>query len=395
MQKNLGQEQSFPSWAFSTIQKLRKAVGIGAILAAAVSLKDVASDILASQTLPDLTNTIANHPQARINLAYVQATACFLLALLTPKPSLSRLKRRKNVDSSEFSTATRACNRIHLYVVATFLAWSLYYLVTGLSLRKQSPSGAVELLNRAVFVSLNTLPSLLLFWLYIELAEFTVDAPNPGKTRRRRVIFIEATSNAIAAFHRILSLGVFLLIIVPVWYTYGSSQVGTLKILEIISSCLNGVALALVVGRLGSKYIDPGSLTLGLLYLYAVIQPTAVAFPSEVTAHLVATTLALPLKILLWLVLVWAFTTGILSEYVHSIRVLLIHEHEVNEEALPPDEQIELETNTRGKQAIEPVNSSPKQPKSFVRTARSLKLKGQPDWSERLDEYLYGKRDDD
>jgi hypothetical protein len=92
---------------------------------------------------------------------------------------------------------------------------------------------------------------------------------------------------------------------------------------------LNGVALALVIGRLGSKFIDPGSVTLGLLYFYAVIQPTAATFPSMAMGHLLATTLALPLKILLWLVVVWAFTTGILSEYVLSVRVLLIREHEV------------------------------------------------------------------
>jgi hypothetical protein len=77
---------------------------------------------------------------------------------------------------------------------------------------------------------------------------------------------------------------------------------------------------------LGSKIIDPGSLTLGLLYFYAVIQPTAATFHASPTAHLFATTVALPLKVLLWLVFVWAFTTGVLSEYVHEIRVLLIRE---------------------------------------------------------------------
>lgn len=320
------QEQSFPSWAFSTMQKLRKAVGIGAVLAAAFSIKDLRPQAWLGQSLEALSHDIASKPQARINLAFIQAAACFLLALLTPKPSLSRLKRRKNIDPSEFSTAIKACNRIHLFVVATYLAWSVYYLVTGLSLIGQVPDQGVTLFDRTVFVNLNTLPSLLLFWLYIELAEFTVDTPSQGKTKRRKFIFIETTSSVAAAFHRVLSLGVFTLIIAPVWYAYGSNQKGTIIVLEVISSCLNGVALALVVGRLGSKYIDPGSLTLGLLYFYAVIQPTAATFPNEVIGHLLATTVALPLKVLLWLVVVWAFTTGILSEYVRSIRVLLIRE---------------------------------------------------------------------
>ncbi|MEN9518607.1 MAG: hypothetical protein RLZZ381_1195 [Cyanobacteriota bacterium] len=32
-----------------------------------------------------------------------------------------------------------------------------------------------------------------------------------------------------------------------------------------------------------------------------------------------------------------------------------------------------------------------KPPKTFLQTAQSLKLKGQPDWSEKIDQYLYGE----
>jgi hypothetical protein len=49
------------------------------------------------------------------------------------------------------------------------------------------------------------------------------------------------------------------------------------------------------------------STLLGLLYFYAVIQPMAAAFPDNPAVHLLATTVALPLKVLLWLVCVWAF----------------------------------------------------------------------------------------
>jgi hypothetical protein len=172
---------------------------------------------------------------------------------------------------------------------------------------------------------LNTLPSLLLFWLYIELAEFTVDEPSQSKARRRKPI--EAKQGFSAGFYHVVSLGVLALILVPLWYGYGSKQEGIIAACDIASSCLNGVSLALVVGRLGSKYIDPGSITLGLLYFYAVIQTTAVTFSHEAAGQLLATTVALPLKVLLWLVIVWVFTTGIISEYVHDLRVLLIREY--------------------------------------------------------------------
>ena len=59
-------------------------------------------------------------------------------------------------------------------------------------------------------------------------------------------------------------------------------------------------------------------------------------------------------------------------------------------EGLRPDEPLELEPNTRVRLTIESTTAPEKQPKSFLRTARSLNLEGPPDWSERLDDYLYG-----
>ena len=54
-----------------------------------------------------------------------------------------------------------------------------------------------------------------------------------------------------------------------------------------------------------------------------------------------------------------------------------------------PDGPIQLEPNTRVRLTIEPATASAQQPESFLRVARSLNLDGPPDWSSRLDEYLY------
>ncbi|HEX6184709.1 MAG TPA: antitoxin family protein [Pyrinomonadaceae bacterium] len=59
-------------------------------------------------------------------------------------------------------------------------------------------------------------------------------------------------------------------------------------------------------------------------------------------------------------------------------------------EVLRPDEPIDLEPNTRVRVTIEPAVEPRYEPKSFLRTARSLNLQGPPDWAARLDEYLYG-----
>jgi hypothetical protein len=314
-------EQSFPSWAFSTVFSLRKAVGIGVLLAAAISIKNLEPHTWAGKSLVDLQHLIESHASDRAYLAFIQAAACFLLALLTPKPSLFTLEGRENIDQAKLSTARKACKRIQIFVMIIFYAWSIYYLISGLSLQNTH-----TLFDDAISISLNTLPSLLLFWLYIELAEFTVDVPIQRKVRRRNRNPIEVSSSNNATFHRVFSVAVFAIIIIPVWYAYGKNQEGTILVFSVISACLNGVALALVVGRLGSKCIDPGSITLGLLYFYAVIQTTAPTFAVNVVGHLLATTVALPLKVLLWLVIVWAFTTGIISEYVYDIRVLLTRE---------------------------------------------------------------------
>lgn len=53
------------------------------------------------------------------------------------------------------------------------------------------------------------------------------------------------------------------------------------------------------------------------------------------------------------------------------------------------DKPINLQPNTRVILHIETVEDKPKQKRSFLRTARSLNLDGPPDWSSRLEYYLY------
>lgn len=55
-----------------------------------------------------------------------------------------------------------------------------------------------------------------------------------------------------------------------------------------------------------------------------------------------------------------------------------------------PDQPIELEPNTRVRITIETNPASEEEAQSFLAVARSLKLEGPPDWSSRLDDYLYG-----
>ncbi|MBS1810661.1 MAG: antitoxin family protein [Acidobacteria bacterium] len=55
-----------------------------------------------------------------------------------------------------------------------------------------------------------------------------------------------------------------------------------------------------------------------------------------------------------------------------------------------PTETVELQPNTRVQLVVTVKSVTEEQPTSFLRTARALQLQGPPDWSERLDDYLYG-----
>jgi hypothetical protein len=53
---------------------------------------------------------------------------------------------------------------------------------------------------------------------------------------------------------------------------------------------------------------------------------------------------------------------------------------------------LNLAAGTRVKITVERVLPNEVKPlKTFLQTARSLKLQGEPDWSEKIDQYLYGE----
>lgn len=59
-------------------------------------------------------------------------------------------------------------------------------------------------------------------------------------------------------------------------------------------------------------------------------------------------------------------------------------------QVIRPDAPLKLEPNTRVRITVTPVKPARGKTKSFLATARSLKLEGPTDLAENLDEYLYG-----
>lgn len=53
------------------------------------------------------------------------------------------------------------------------------------------------------------------------------------------------------------------------------------------------------------------------------------------------------------------------------------------------EKPLNLAAGTRVRVIVESIVSEVKPPKTFLKIAQSLKLQGQPDWSEKIDQYLY------
>ncbi|MFQ4144900.1 hypothetical protein [Chlorogloeopsis sp. ULAP02] len=57
--------------------------------------------------------------------------------------------------------------------------------------------------------------------------------------------------------------------------------------------------------------------------------------------------------------------------------------------ALQLETPLNLAVGTRVRIVVESILPNEQKPKSFLQTAKSLQLQGEPDWSEKVDRYLY------
>ncbi len=89
-----------------------------------------------------------------------------------------------------------------------------------------------------------------------------------------------------------------------------------------VSGFAQGTALALLVGRLDSKYIETPTPVVAALYLYAAIQGAWPVFRWHYELMLILTFAALVLKCLLFLLLSWLFESRIAVYYLARLRQL-------------------------------------------------------------------------
>jgi hypothetical protein len=156
----------------------------------------------------------------------------------------------------------------------------------------------------------NNAQSAVLFSMYWELTESTIESVN-GQYQRA-----ESTLTPIIILPVVL-LGVGEYVLWDVHFLWHG-------LFGLISGIGGGITIALLVGRLDSRRISPPRYVVGLLYLYALIQPL---FPwLEPTSPYLALSmfsLALVLKVILFLFVYWTFASGKLLYYCVRMTELL------------------------------------------------------------------------
>lgn len=93
--------------------------------------------------------------------------------------------------------------------------------------------------------------------------------------------------------------------------------------MDLIGGLFAGVAIALWVGRLDSKFLMAPQLAIVALYFYAILQATWFVFHEESDRVLVIAGLAMVLKVVIYLVSSWLLSSGRLLYFFQELRLRL------------------------------------------------------------------------
>jgi hypothetical protein len=219
----------------------------------------------------------------------IQFAVCVLLVVLTPTP--------KPAAGNEWSERdAKIAKDVQSWTTYTYAAWAAMYLFMALG------RGPIE---QGLFWVADATVGTMLFCLFYELSAADL-AP---ELARERIVK-----------RRIFTAGVGLLLILPELLPQINVPDAVRAIFDFGIAAFNGVAIAMIAGKLGSRFKGLPTAVLGVLYFYAVLQATASQFFQNPLVEYAATTVALPLKCALWGVLVCYYTTGQLMDTFPNVR---------------------------------------------------------------------------
>lgn len=240
-----------------------------------------------------------------------QFVVIFLLLTMLPRHWMDPALYQS--ASHRLKVASKATGDFRRYWGAVWLCWLLLYFILTLTTawgifpdNLEAPGGWA----RAAFVLLNFIQNsatVLLFLCYEVMARPTIE----DDLSRKQVLPTEAWFALVAV-----------VVLTEAAVVVGGLPWSVQQWFGWLSGFGQGTALALLVGRLDSKYVNPSAITIGLLYLYAVIQGAWPVFQHHDELMLILTFVALVLKCLLFLFLAWIFESNTMLFYLTRMRKL-------------------------------------------------------------------------
>jgi hypothetical protein len=248
-------------------------------------------------------------PFAPAYTALIQALVILLLFLGLPDPQ---------VDPDRSPDDTEAARHFYRYWCAMQGAWVLLYLALFCATVSPSelslgcftmPGDRHSPIWETVthfMVNLNTF--------FFVMCFFTLHDPPYTSSKEESIV---TSARAIG-----MTIVVALTTAEMLCYVYDWSR--QIEYLKWITGFGGGVALALLVGRLESNFLNPPLLLITLLYLYAVIQGAMATVGAAEDLERVLLYLALALKSLLLLFVAWILESDLLLNYVRQVRELKV-----------------------------------------------------------------------
>ena len=247
----------------------------------------------------------------RIALFAFQMLVCMVLLFLIPKPRADQnISRRAAAATEQF---IEAWERL-------WLCWVLLYLVfcAKETCAIIAPAAATSPYWSCGLNLANNLQTMVLVMVYLVIAKSTVD---PNRTTSRlpwnRGIALLAFATAL---HLLATVAA---VYVPVASALRAIIDFAVICIPWASAIASGLAMALVVGRLDSKFANPPTWAVTLLYLYALIQVLWERFGQDPVVEIVVISAALMLKCLLFLVVAWMLQSGVLFFYLDRLAYLI------------------------------------------------------------------------
>lgn len=233
-----------------------------------------------------------------------------LLALQTLVILILLATLKRPVHRPDLERASAAATQFYRCWRSILLVWLIFYgVMTVNALLDVVPGGPRD--NALVNVLLNALNNgvtLGFFIAYIVLAEKTVlsDGDHPHASHLPWELGI-----GIVALLALADLATTL------------AELNIAEAFKWLTGVMGGLGIAVVIGRLDSKYFGVPVPVIVLLYLYAVIQAGWANFDNDPVLKVSLITAALPLKVMLLFVVKWAFETGRFHYYADRMGPLV------------------------------------------------------------------------